>query len=199
MSWTEAFLVGAGLGISLAAPPGPIFAKVAFEVSRGRHMTGLLVGLGATCADMMFFGLVALGLFQATPPDWILGALGIGGVVLMDFFAFAAWKSARVPPAPQEKGISGWVGGFVLAVTSPFNWSWWLLSGVPFVARYGLTLGLGFFLAILSWVVLVVALFIWASQKVERFEVYVSYASAVMLSGFGLFLAYSSMGLLVGP
>ncbi|HEX9816846.1 MAG TPA: LysE family transporter [Candidatus Thermoplasmatota archaeon] len=197
MTWAESFLVGAGLGISLAAPPGPIFAKVAFEVSRGRHMTGFLVGLGATCADMMFFGLVALGLFQATPPPWILGVLGLGGVVLMDFFAFSAWKSARVPPAPQEEGLSGWVGGFVLAVTSPFNWSWWLLSGVPFVALYGPALGVGFFLAILSWVVLVVALFAWASKRVARFEMYVSYASAVMLFGFGLWLGYNSIQLIL--
>jgi threonine/homoserine/homoserine lactone efflux protein len=199
MSWFESFAVGAALGLSLAAPPGPIFAKVAYEVSRGRPMTGFLVGLGATTADMTFFALVALGLLNVSPPDWTLGALGLGGVVIMDFFAFSAWKSARQPPAPQEKGLSGFAGGYLLAVTSPFNWSWWLLSGVPFVALYGPALGVGFFLAILSWVILVVGIFVWASQRVARFEMYVSYASAAMLAGFSLWLAYHSLSLLLGP
>jgi threonine/homoserine/homoserine lactone efflux protein len=196
MGWAESFLIGAGLGISLAAPPGPIFAKVAYEVSRGRTITGFLVGLGATSADMTLFGLVALGLLTATPPDWILGTLGLGGVVLMDFFAYAAWKSARVPPSPKERGMSGFAGGYLLAMTSPFNWSWWLLSGVPFVALYGTALGVGFFVAILCWVITAVAVFTWASRKVARFEMYVSYASAVMLAGFGLWLAYHALNLL---
>lgn len=197
MTWAESFLVGAGLGISLAAPPGPIFAKVAFEVSRGRPFTGFLVGAGATTADMAFFALVVFGLFNVAPPPKVLGALGLGGVVIMNFFAYSAWKSANVPPAPQEKGLSGFAGGFMLAVTSPFNWSWWLLSGVPFVALYGAALGFGFFLAIISWVVVVVGIFVWASQRVARFEMYVSYASAIMLFGFALFLAYSSLQFLV--
>lgn len=193
MTWAESFLVGAGLGISLAAPPGPIFAKVAYEVSRGRPFTGFLVGAGATVADMTLFALVVFGLLNVSPPAKVLGVLGLGGVVIMNFFAYSAWKSATVPPAPQEKGLSGFAGGYLLALTSPFNWSWWVLSGVPFVAIYGATLGLGFFLAIISWVILVVGIFVWASQRVARFEMYVSYASAVMLFGFGLWLAYKSL------
>src|SRR5262245_37454254 len=100
MSWIESFLVGAGLGLSLAAPPGPIFAKCAYEASPGRPLPGFLVGLGATTADLTFFALVAFGLLQTQPPDFVLGLLGIGGVIIMDFFAYSAWKSAKRPPSP---------------------------------------------------------------------------------------------------
>ena len=91
-SFLEASLVGAGLAISLAAPPGPILAKVAFEVSRGRPWTGFFVGLGASCADLTFFFLVAFGLLKVPPNPRALGILGLLGVVVMDLFAVQAWR-----------------------------------------------------------------------------------------------------------
>lgn len=198
MAFWESVLIGAGLGVSLAAPPGPIFAKLGLEVSRGRNLTGFMVGVGATSADMTFFLLVAFGILEVLPDRRVLGALGLGGVVVMNFFAYSAWKGAREPPVASEKGVSGFVGGYLLAVTSPFNWIWWLTSGVPFVALYGPTLGVGFFVAILAWVVLMVGVFHWGSRRIARFELYVGYASAALLVAFALFLAYNAIRLLAG-
>src|SRR5687767_7419173 len=53
-SLAEAVAVGAGLGFSLAAPPGPVMAKMAFETARGRWQQGGLVGLGAMTADATY-------------------------------------------------------------------------------------------------------------------------------------------------
>lgn len=161
-------------------------------------MTGFLVGFGATCADMTFFTLVVFGLLRTVPDRRWLGALGLVGVVIMDLFAYQAFRAARRPPNLEEKGATGWAGGYFLAFMSPFNWLWWLTSGVPFISLYGASLGIGFFAALLSWVVLMVFLFSVGSAKIARFEMYVSYASAAMLVGYGLFLAYTSLRFLTG-
>lgn len=194
----ETLLVGLGLGFSLAAPPGPIMAKLAFEVARGRRATGFLVGVGATSADAMFFVLVAFGVLRVLPDRRLLGALGLAGVVLMNWFAYQAWRAATHPPAADERAATGWFGGFLLAVTSPFNWAWWLLSGVPFVSLYGPWLGAGFLAALLVVVAAAVALFAYGSARIARFEMYVAYVSAAMLAGFGLFLCYNSFRFLAG-
>lgn len=196
MALLEALLVGAGLGLSLAAPPGPVMAKMAFETARGRWMRGLLVGLGATSADATYFFLVQFGVLRLSPQDRILGVLALGGLVLMDFFALQAWRAARAPLIPQGGGLSGFAGGYLIAFTSPFNVAWWITSGVPFVALYGPLLAVGFFTAIVGWVILSTALFQYGMRKIERFERYVSYASAILLAGFGVLLGVHGLQLL---
>lgn len=196
MSFWEATIVGLGLGASLAAPPGPIMAKMAFETARGRWPQAVWVGLGATSADMTFFLLVWQGVLRLLPSPTVLGVLSLFGVALMDWFAYEAWRAARQPLAAPRSRLNGFPAGYVIAITSPFNLAWWLTSGTPFIHLYGPPLALGFAAALVGVVLLSVWVFHYGSRKVMRFETYVSYASAVLLFGFGLFLAYKGLGFL---
>lgn len=193
MTFLEAVAVGFGLGLSLAAPPGPVLAKVAHDTAQGRWRQGLLVGLGATSADALFFLLVYAGLLQVLPDRRLLALLALVGVGIMNYFAHQAWRSARQPLSVPPKALDGWVGGFLLAGTSPFNWAWWVTAGATYVLLYGLPLAFGFFTAILLWVLLSVALFAYGTAKIRRFETYVAYASALLLVAFGIFLAYHGL------
>lgn len=188
----EAIAVGLGLGFSLAAPPGPVMAKMAFETARGRWRQGILVGVGAMCADATLFALVYVGLLRLLPDRRVLGALALGGAALMLFFAWSAWRTARRPmdDKPSTRR-NGWPAGYVLAITSPFNFAWWTTSGAPLLDLYGLPLGFGFFAALAATVVLAVYVFHLGSRRIARFEMYVSYASAFLLVGFAAFVAWT--------
>jgi len=47
------FLAGMALGLSIAAPPGPVNAMIAFQSTRS-PLRGFLVGLGAMTSDATF-------------------------------------------------------------------------------------------------------------------------------------------------
>jgi threonine/homoserine/homoserine lactone efflux protein len=193
----EALLVGFGLGVSLAAPPGPVMAKMAHETARGRWPQGLLVGLGATSADAVYFVAVAFGLLNVLPDARILGLLALLGVALMLYFAHGAWRTARRPLAPPPRlRVNGWPAGFLLALTSPFNVAWWVTSGAPYLHEYGPGLGAGFFTALLATVLASVWVFHQGARRIRRFESVVSYASAVLLAGFAVLLAWKGIGFL---
>jgi len=49
-----AILVGAGIGLSLAAPPEPVNAIIASQTVTRSWRAGFLVGMGATTADTIF-------------------------------------------------------------------------------------------------------------------------------------------------
>jgi threonine/homoserine/homoserine lactone efflux protein len=194
----EAVAVGAGLGFSLAAPPGPVMAKMAFETARGRPRQGLLVGLGATTADATYFLLVVFGLLSILPSRRTLAVFAFFGVGLMLYFAAGAWRAAQRPLATPPSRLNGFPAGFVLAVTSPFNVAWWVTSGAPLLELYGPRLGLGFFAALLSTVALSVYVFHLGSRRIARFEAYVSYASALLLAAFAVLLLVTGLRFLRG-
>ena len=194
----EAVLIGFGLGFSLAAPPGPVLAQLATETARGRPWKGLRVGLGATSADATFFLLTYYGVLHVLPGRRVLAAMALAGALLMLYFARGAWRAARRPLDLQAGArVSGFPGGFLLAALSPFNIAWWLTTGAAMLALYGATLASGFFLAILLVVVVSVLLVGWGARRIARFETYVSYASAVFLAGFAVFLVVHGTTMLV--
>src|SRR2546422_491045 len=49
-----AVLAGTGIGLSLAAPPGPVNAIIASQTVTRSWRAGFLVGMGATTADTIF-------------------------------------------------------------------------------------------------------------------------------------------------
>lgn len=198
MAWAETLLVGAGLGLSLAVPPGPVMTQMAVDVSRGRAMRGLLVGLGASTADLAFFLLVWVAADRLQPAPAVLAALGVVGLCLMDALAVAAFRSARLGPSLEPPRLSGFAAGFVLAASSPINLAWWSSAGVAYVSAYGALLGVGFFAAILAWVVASVGLFVLGNRHVPGFRVAVAYLGAGLLACFGFLLAYRSLVLIWG-
>src|SRR5437879_11216651 len=53
-------LAGMGIGLSLAAPPGPVNAVIASHAVTRSWRAGFLVGVGATTADTIFLAIAIL-------------------------------------------------------------------------------------------------------------------------------------------
>lgn len=194
------------IGLSLAAPPGPILALCAQRSVRHGFGRGVVVPLGAisgdfTLAALMGFG--ALPLLERAPRA--AAALSLLGAALTAFFAWSAWRSARAPPdlvrqAPEKAprfARAGWIAGglltgWALAVTSPFNFGWWLGVGTRLFEDQGPLVFVGFFLGLFSFTVAFTAAMVWMRARVRGLLQIVTYMSAVLLAGFAVYLGWTA-------
>jgi threonine/homoserine/homoserine lactone efflux protein len=192
------FLAGALLGLSLAAPPGPIIAVMATEAVRGHSRASLLTAAGAITGDAMWLGLVVLGFiaFLGDHPR-IVGFLGLCGAELLLWMAWGAFKSAR-------RGILGspltgsYHLGFLTVLTSPFSFAWWLANGTVIIASWGAAGIAGLFISLIAYSLAITYGLAWLGGRVRTAIVAIAYASAVMLAGFGVYVGVTSVRMLMG-
>ncbi|MFW6458011.1 MAG: LysE family translocator [Halodesulfurarchaeum sp.] len=193
-------LGGALLGLSLAAPPGPMNAVIAEETVNRGWRSGFAAGLGAMTADGLFFVLAIIGLvtFIREAPTVRGVMVGIGGV-LMFYFAYSAIQGAGEFRNSRGTEHAGFAKAFALAVTNPYQITWWLTAGVgllepgtieafgySFAAANGtLTVG-GFFGGIVLWITLFPAALRKAGETVDAFGRIVAYGSGLVLVWFGV-------------
>lgn len=224
MALVAAFWAGAALAWSLAAPPGPGNALMAQETARRGLAYGWAVGLGAITGDLLMLTLTRFGVLRILDRlPWLHVALGVAGALLMAYFAYGAWKSARAPldltataaaaaaataavPANAARravagmgGIGGAFGrGLVLILTSPFNLGWWLSAGTLTIQTYGALGMAGFFLGLLAWVAVWNVVAREGARRVRRFAHGVAYAAAGVLAVFAVVILVVVGGMVQG-
>lgn len=195
----QPFLVGILFAWSLAATPGPANALIAREAARRGWRAGWLTGLGAVTGDLVMFTLMwggALVLLQGLPwvrplVPWVRPALGLVGAALLAWFAWGTWRTARRHAAdPEVEGRGSFGRSFLIVVTSPLNWGWWVTAGAAMLATLGFVGMGGFFGGLLAWIALWSALARLGAVHVRGFVEGVAYASAVVLAAFAAWLAY---------
>ncbi|MDL5363772.1 LysE family transporter [Halalkalicoccus sp. NIPERK01] len=209
-----AAVAGLLLGLSLAAPPGPMNAVIAEEsVARG-FRSGVSAGLGAMSADACFLGLAWVGAATVLrdAPRLQGAILGIGGLLLLAF-AFDAVRDVRgFTDGSDSTDGRGFTKAFVLALTNPFQLLWWLTVGVALLdpGRVTVEFGplattiatgtpvivLGFFAGIGLWITAFPLALIGIGRRIDGFAPLVAAASALVLAGFGLTFLYRAAGLL---
>lgn len=183
-----AILLGIGLGLSLAAPPGPMNALIARESSRHGATAGIRVGLGAPVADVLFLAALLFGLRSVLDsPEWVRTAAAAGSLVMFAF-AYQTW----FPPRSDGGGVVGrpatfWAG-FVAALTNPYQIAWWLSGGFVFLQAQGLWGIGGLLVGIFGWVVAFSWLVAHGAQRWHWFAGAVRIGSAVLLSVFSVLL-----------
>lgn len=189
--------VGFALGLSLAAPPGPILALSAERTAERGFWPGAAVPLGATVGDGTHALLMSLGLLPllADHPT-VLNVVNLGGAVLMFVLAYQAVRGARggVGEADRRSAPLGGLGaGYLIALTSPYNFAWWLGAGTRFLQDYGVLLFVGFFAALVAFSLAFPAFVAWARERIDGFVRWVAYVSAVLLAAFGIVIGYQAL------
>ena len=216
-------LAGVALGLSLAAPPGPMNAIIAEESVLRGWGSGFRAGLGAMTADAAFFALALLGVVAVVQDaPTVRGVLfGLGGLLML-YFAYGAASDARATfgPATADGGASpgardedgkGFRKAFVLALTNPYQILWWLTAGVGLLdpgtvsvdALGGLSVSTGspvivagFFAGILAWISGFPAALVTVGRRVDAFAPVVAYLSAAVLALAGVSFLWQSVGVL---
>jgi threonine/homoserine/homoserine lactone efflux protein len=184
----QSVTLGLTLGLSLAAPPGPVNAVIAAEGAI-RALKGTLVGLGALTADAIFMVLtVSLGTWL---PQWASRPLTFAGGVV---FLVIAALVLRSRPSTGKPGHVQYLTGLTMGLTNPFQIAWWLTAGLTLVTAFGLAVVASFFAGILLWITLF-------PQAVRRgvvafggrVLVAIKWISAGLLVAYGVWFIYFSL------
>lgn len=210
-----AAIAGVLLGLSLAAPPGPMNAIIAEESVLRGWGAGVRAGLGAMSADACFLVVALAGVATVLQdvPTLRAGMMAVGGL-LMCYFALDAARSARGSFVEGESGESkGFRRTFALSLTNPYQVLWWLTVGValldpgtiaislPAVGELSVATGsvaivVGFFAGIALWITAFPAALVRVGKRIDGFAPLVAAGSAVVLAGFGVVFLYRALSLL---
>ncbi|MGX1194175.1 threonine/homoserine/homoserine lactone efflux protein [Metabacillus sp. SLBN-84] len=120
------------LGISLAAPVGPIKLEMIRRGIRGGFWPSMFVGLGAVTIDMVLMFLIFLGLAVYLTHSFFSYVLSAAGFLLLARLGIKSMKSAlsdenmldHASETTAEKS-SYWTG-FSIALANPFIFIFWL-------------------------------------------------------------------------
>lgn len=116
--------LGIALGLSLAAPPGPVNAIIASHAVTRSWRSGFLVGVGAMTADTGFLTISVLahsaieGVRAAFP---YIALLGAAVMAYLAWGAVRAWKKIPGSVSDSSKAQAGsYATGLTVNVTSPY-------------------------------------------------------------------------------
>ena len=199
-------LQGTIIGFSIAAPVGPIGVLcIRRTLAKGR-LAGLISGLGAATADVVYgciagFGLTFVSQFLVDQQNWLRG---IGGIFLLylgikTFFA----KESEERIQSTENGIfSAYLSTFFLTLTNPIT----ILSFVAIFAGMGivntggdylsaLMLVLGVFIGSMLWWSLLSGGASFFQKKINAQGLaWINKISGIIITGFGV---VAILGLLI--
>lgn len=188
MSLETLRILGTGfvLGLSVAAPIGPVNVEIIRRGLAIRPLAGLAIGLGAVSADCFYFGVATVAATQAEAllqsPIGMRVAFGIGAAML----TYLGWLSLRTALAKADStgefveeakrrretqaGLplaKTYAIGLAMTLTNPMTIGFWLSIAASFGARQDITPFLGFLgvgAGTLSWVVFV-TLVVWLARR----------------------------------
>ncbi|MBS3106465.1 LysE family transporter [Candidatus Woesearchaeota archaeon] len=192
------------LGLSLAAPTGPVNIEAIKRGLRDGFMHAFLIGVGAALADTTSLILVFLGLsvFIEFPyvqaGIWLLGAgvlVYLGSVSLKE--SADKIRSKKATPSNRAPLIEG----YILAITNPMGWVWWLgVSGVIMGSLGGISKTFAFLsslpiiLGTLLWFSAVALLLHFGRRFVnEKTMKIISFLAGLILMGFGMRFGYQAI------
>ena len=134
----EYFFRGVAIGFSIAAPVGPIGILCIQRTLRDGWLTGMLSGLGAACADMVYGGIAVVGIravseFLLGQQVWIRIVGGLFLIYLGIRTIFSIPTEGEIPTS--QRGLLGaFISTFLLTLTNPVT----ILSFGAIFAGFGL-------------------------------------------------------------
>jgi threonine/homoserine/homoserine lactone efflux protein len=195
---TEAALFAQSLliGLSLAAPVGPIGLLVIQRTLQRGAAVGLATGLGAAAADALYGAVGAFGV--ASVIDALTGArvpLALAGGAFLLWLAWRIWHTAPATTAAQAGGGTGllqcFAGTFALTLSNPATIFSFIAvfgtlgarmaGGSPWTMIAGVLLG-----SALWWLLLSALVGRLRSRFDARAQGWVNRVSALLLAGFAL-------------
>lgn len=186
-----AFFLGIALGLSLAAPPGPMNALIAKESSQRGFVSGTRLGMGAPAADVIWLLVLLFGAGRFLDQPGVLRvAAGLGGL-LMIHFAYDTW-TADARAVPKRKPT--FTAGLAAALTNPYQAAWWLSGGYVFLQTQGILGIAGLLLGIFGWVIAFAWLVAHGAQRWHWFTPAVRVLSTALLLVFSALLVVLALG-----
>ena len=188
---------GIVIGLSLAAPPGPVNALIASHSVTRSWRSGFLVGCGAMTADAGFLVLSVVAHSALVGVRQVFPVIAILGAAVMAYFAVGAARAwNRVPeaaPETRQAHATSYATGLAVNATSPYPVLWWLAAGVALIDQLGPAVLVGFFAGILLWISLFPYVLRTAQRRYARTYRAALAFSIVSLVAFAVWLVWSGI------
>ena len=202
---------GMTVGVTLAAPIGPINVEIIRRGIRDGFVHGWVLGLGALSADTIYAALIVGGLTPLADRPTLRVPLFLAGGVML---AWVGWMSVRTAlrgdaanagDTVPRRGRS-YATGFLMAIFNPMGIVYWLSVGAALVAdavqRVGQVgspvLVMGVMFGIFCWVTFISVL----AQISRRFVTgpgmrWVTGVSGLIIIGFALWFFWQGLTTLI--
>ena len=204
------------LGLTLAAPIGPVNLEIIKRGLNSGFKQAFLTGTGAMCADatyliLIFFGLTSflnfafMKIFLGIAGSFILIYLGV--MSAKDFFSSTnQQKKLNTESTNRRLFHSSFITGYVLAISSPMTIVWWTgVFGALLAAQTIIHTNISAFFSCLS---ILLGCFLWVfflaaalhrgkriiNEKITR---RISLFAGIFLIGFGIYFLYRAIGLMM--
>jgi len=195
------------LGLTLAAPIGPVNVEIIKRGLNAGFKQAVLTGAGAMCADATYLTLIFFGLTSFLNNAFITNFLGITGSFILIYLGTMSVleyfkKTAASAAAPKRIFKYSFAAGFALAISSPMTIVWWTgVFGALMASQGPVKTSLSAFLSCLSillgcflWVFSLAFALHWGKKIIsERITRLVSMIAGVFLIGFGCYFLYRAL------
>ncbi|MBZ5753311.1 LysE family transporter [Metabacillus rhizolycopersici] len=198
------------LGISLAAPIGPINTAQIDKGIKGGFFHAWLVGLGAMVADAVYMILVYLGVVHFLETPFMKTFLYFFGFFVLVYTGIesiiGAGKIAASQRQRNESLLKSFLSGFFMSLSSPLTILFWIgiygsvlvntvaSSGMNQLVLYSGTILLG----VLLWDVTMACVASgFRKYLTEKILVWISIFSGLSLIGFGIYFGINAIQILL--
>jgi len=199
------------LGLSLAAPIGPVNLEIIKRGLNSGFKQAFLTGAGAMCADTTYLILIFFGLTSFFNFSFMKIFLGIAGSIILIYLGVMSAKEFfRKVDATENKPHrlfkTSFVTGYVLAISSPMTIVWWTgVFGALLAAQTNTQTTISAFFSCLSillgcfiWVFSLAAALHWGKKIInEKITRFISFFAGLFLILFGIYFLYRAVGLII--
>jgi threonine/homoserine/homoserine lactone efflux protein len=199
------------LGLSLAAPIGPVNMEIIKRGLNSGFKQAFLTGAGAMCADTTYLVLIFFGLTSFLNFSFMKIFLGIAGsIILVSLGVMSAKEYFRKADATENKPHrlfkTSFITGYVLAISSPMTIVWWTgVFGALLAAQTYTQTTISAFFSCLSillgcflWVFFLAAALHWGKKIInEKITRLISLFAGLFLILFGIYFLYRMYVLII--
>ncbi|MGG0815605.1 LysE family transporter [Paenibacillus alvei] len=199
--WINHFL----LGLSLAAPIGPINAAQMDRGIRGGFLHAWLVGLGAMAADGVFMLLVYFGVIHFLSIPFMKTFLLLFGFFILTYIGIESLinsgKIGNEMRSSKESLAKSFSAGFIMSISNPLSILFWVgIYGsvlADMIAKYNAKEVLLYSSAIMAGILLWDVLMALVASMFRKFLTgrllaAISIISGLSLIGFGLYFGFEA-------
>jgi threonine/homoserine/homoserine lactone efflux protein len=199
------------LGLTLAAPIGPVNLEIIKRGLSSGFKQAFLTGVGATSADTTYLIVIYFGLTAFLNLAFMKIILGFAGSIILIYLGIVSVKEFFYRPvnpgkAPQTLFRSSFVTGYLLAISSPMTIVWWTgVFGALLATQTETVTNLWAFFSCMS---ILLGCFLWAfclalalhfGKKYinKKTTGIISLIAGLFLVGFGLYFGYQAINPLI--
>ena len=198
------------LGVSLAAPVGPVNAAQLDKGIKFGFFHAWVFGVGALIADVIYMLLVYLGVIHFIDTPFMQTFLWLFGFFVLTYTGIESLlASVKISRSAREEGKerlrSSFSTGFIMSISNPLTILFWLGIYGSVLAKNATTLSSN--LLIVYSLAIIAGILLWdftmatvssVARRLLHSNVlrFISIASSLSMIGFGLYFGYEAVKLL---